>query len=769
MKTKNLPCFNMQTASAPAVNFKTASVYISKIFTASVTVKVKLFLTSVFLSASIFAQQQQLPDTSPIEWTENYFERNSRLITEFLDREIGESESRRAQYWNRDFSSRDAYQKSVEKNRERLKFIIGVRDRRIEFESPELICTLDVPPSVAENATHTVRAIRWKVFDGFSAEGLLVSPKSARAKKTVIHLPLAGTSPEELLSGGDELLKTDWFAPPSEDEQMIVPVIVSRNLGQYKRVQLPYREFIYRQAYQLGRHIIGYEVQEILALVDWLKKTPDMRVTVQGQGDGGLLALYAAAVDTRIDGALVVDYFDRRDRLCDEPIDRNVFSLLREFGDAEIAGLICPRPLTVALHSAPELELPFNRPWNSKYGGAPGTLKKLNPESVEAEVERAKKITEPLGVDWISIKELKAKPGGFNTANFSIVRGILSEQHIVRGMENHTQQLLGNSVFTRRDFWKKLNTSSPEKIAETVEWYRDYFSKNVVGEFEEPLLPLNPRTRFFRDCETYTIYEVELDVYKDLTAFGFLLIPKTLRDGQKLPAIVGQHGLEVDAKMHIIEFDPKKDTGHAMITKLCNGGYVTFAPQGIFKLSHKFRFNQRQLNSLGRNLFAVMTAQQKQIVKFLQTLSFVDGDRIGFYGCSYGGTTAMFVPPLIPDYGAVVCSANFNYWNDKVAGTLLPQSYMFDWQYEIFDFDLANTFDHSDMTRLIAPRPFMVERGHDDGVALDEYVAFEFGKVRYYYDMHLKMPERAEILFLPDGHLPYVTPVLPFLDKWLKK
>jgi hypothetical protein len=342
------------------------------------------------------------------------------------------------------------------------------------------------------------------------------------------------------------------------------------------------------------------------------------------------------------------------------------------------------------------------------------------------------------------------------------------EQRIVKQLENHTQRLLKESVFTRQDFWKKLNTSSPQKIAETVEWYRNYFAKNVVGEFEEPLLPIKPRTRFFKDCETYTIYEVELDVFEGVTAFGFLLIPKTLKDGQKLPAVVGQHGLEVDAKGHIIEFDPKKNMQHAMITKLCNGNYVTFAPQGFFKLGHKFRFNQRQLNTLGKNFFVVMLAQQKQIVKFLQTLPFVEADKIGFYGCSYGGTTALFLPPLIPEYKAVVCSANFNYWNNKVAGTLLPDSYMFDWQYEVYDFDLANTFDHSDMVRLIAPRSFMVEHGHNDGVAKDEYVSFEFGKVRYYYDMYLKMPERAEMIFMPDGHLPYVTPILPFLNKWLK-
>ncbi|MDR1583287.1 MAG: acetylxylan esterase [Prevotellaceae bacterium] len=731
------------------------------------------FFTTAFCLAAVFSgKAQQLPDTKPIEWTENYFERNNRLITEFLDRKIAGSESLRAKYWNRDFSDSDAYQKSVAGNRERLKFIIGVRDNRIGFDAPELICTLNQPAIVAENKTHSVFAIRWKVFDDFSAEGLLVKPKSNDVTRTVIHLPQAGITPEELLANSSLLWReagrkeqNNWFTPPSKDEQMIIPLIVSRNLGQYKHVQLPNREFIYRQAYQLGRHIIGYEVQEVLALVDWLKKTPSMKIRVQGQGDGGLLALYSAAVDTRIDEAVVVDYFDKRDRLCDEPIDRNVFGLLNEFGDAEIATLICPRRLTVTSYDASELSLPFNEPWSSKYGGAPGELKKLNPETVKAEVERTKKLVEQLKVDWIEMK----KNAVSTVADLPAVPRILSEQRIVKQLENHTQRLLKESVFTRRDFWEKLNVSSPEKIAETVEWYRNYFSKNVVGEFEEPLLPINPRTRFFSDCETYTIYEVELDVYEGLTAFGFLLIPKTLKDGQKLPAIVGQHGLEVDAKQHIIEFDPKGDMQHAMDTKLCNGGYVTFAPQGIFKLSHKFRFNQRQLNSLGKNLFAVMTAQQKQIVKFLQTLSFVEADKIGFYGCSYGGTTAMFVPPLIPEYKVVVCSANFNYWNDKVAGTSLPESYMFDWQYEIFDFDLANTFDHSDLARLIAPRPFMVERGHNDGVAKNENVAFEFGKVRYYYDMYLKMPERAEILFLPDGHLPYVTPILPFLDKWLKQ
>jgi hypothetical protein len=39
-----------------------------------------------------------------------------------------------------------------------------------------------------------------------------------------------------------------------------------------KKSDQTYREWIYRQAFHMGRHIIGYEVQKVLAAVDWLEK-----------------------------------------------------------------------------------------------------------------------------------------------------------------------------------------------------------------------------------------------------------------------------------------------------------------------------------------------------------------------------------------------------------------------------------------------------------------------------------------------------------------
>src|SRR5262249_48806584 len=80
--------------------------------------------------------------------------------------------------------------------------------------------------------------------------------------------------------------------------------------------------------------------------VDWMKAGPSQgwKVGVAGYGEGGLVALYAAATDPRIDAALVSGYFGPRERVWAEPIYRNVWGLLREVGDAELATLVAPRP-----------------------------------------------------------------------------------------------------------------------------------------------------------------------------------------------------------------------------------------------------------------------------------------------------------------------------------------------------------------------------------------------------------------------------------------
>ena len=60
----------------------------------------------------------------------------------------------------------------------------------------------------------------------------------------------------------------------------------------------------------MGRHIIGYEVLKVQAIINWFaaenSKIPDPpAIGVAGYHEGGLIAFYAAALDQRIQATLV--------------------------------------------------------------------------------------------------------------------------------------------------------------------------------------------------------------------------------------------------------------------------------------------------------------------------------------------------------------------------------------------------------------------------------------------------------------------------------
>lgn len=66
----------------------------------------------------------------------------------------------------------------------------------------------------------------------------------------------------------------------------------------------------------------------------------------------------------------------------------------------------------------------------------------------------------------------------------------------------------------------------------------------------------------------------------------------------------------------------------------------------------------------------------------------------------------------------------------------------------------------------VAPRPFMVERGHDDPVGLDEWVAFEYAKMRRFYD-HLGISDRTKIKSFVGPHSIHGVGTFEFLRQQL--
>ena len=333
-------------------------------------------------------------------------------------------------------------------------------------------------------------------------------------------------------------------------------------------------------------------------------------------------------------------------------------------------------------------------------------------------------------------------------------------------LDRHNQRLLVESPYVRQEFMKKLDTSSPANYARSVEWYRRFFRQEVIGRFDQPLLPPNVRSRKAYDQPGWTGYEVVMDVFPDVIAYGILLVPKGIKPGEKRPVVVCQHGLEGRPQ------DTLGKSGYesykAYAAKLAERGFVTFAPQNLYIFGDRFRTLQRKANPLGKTLFSIIVPQHQQITDWLASLEFVDAGRIAFYGLSYGGKTAMRVPPLVSNYCLSICSADFNEWVWKNASTRSPYTYATMGEYEIFEFDLGSTFNYAEMACLIAPRPFMVERGHFDGVAPDEAVAYEFAKVRHLYSARLHIGDRCQIEWFVGPHTINEAGTFDFLHKHLR-
>jgi hypothetical protein len=332
-------------------------------------------------------------------------------------------------------------------------------------------------------------------------------------------------------------------------------------------------------------------------------------------------------------------------------------------------------------------------------------------------------------------------------------------------MDRYQQRLLDLAHIERGEYWKKLDTSSLEKFEETIIPYRRDFSERVIGRWEIEPGPANPRTRLIYDEPKWLGYEVVLDVFDDVIAYGVLLVPKSDQPIRNRPCVVFQHGLEGRPSDTIVGDHPAY---HNVSARLAEEGYVVFAPQNLYLFNDRFRTLQRKSNLLGKTLFSTIIAQHQQIVRWLGERDEIDPKRIAFYGLSYGGKSAMRIPALVPEYCLSICSADFNDWVWKNASTSAPYSYVWTMEYEIFEFDLGRKFNYAEMAALIAPRPFMVERGHFDGVAPDERVGLEYAKVRNLYAARLKLPGRTEIEWFVGPHTIHGVGTLEFLGKHLQ-
>jgi hypothetical protein len=329
-----------------------------------------------------------------------------------------------------------------------------------------------------------------------------------------------------------------------------------------------------------------------------------------------------------------------------------------------------------------------------------------------------------------------------------------------------TQHLMRESEYVRRDLWKqRADFSGAAQFTNSTQLLRQQFRDDVVGLIPAASLPPNVRTRLRFETNGVRGYDVVLDVHPDVFAYGILCVPTNLKPGERRAVVVCQHGLE-GRPSDVSDPAVNSHFYHQYGLKLAEQGYVTFAPQNPYIGQTTFRQVLRKAQPLGLTLWSFIHRQHEVITDWLAAQDFVDPARIAFYGLSYGGKSAMRVPILVPRYCLSICSADYNEWIWKNVSARSPYGYLWTSEYDMPEWNLANQFNYAELSWLIFPRPFMVERGHDDGVAPDEWVAYEYAKTRRHY-VKLGLADRTEIEFFDGPHSINGKGTFEFLRKHL--
>jgi len=741
--------------------------------------------------AGIGAAAQPLPGTDPLEGTPDRAAEMVDGMRRHLERETAATAAHRDTEWAGAMND----PARVDSLRAQLAGILGITDAR--DVRPPVVLRAAAPwtgettagAAAGRGSGFQAFAVSWTVFRNVQGEGLLLTPDRP-ALADVVVVPDCEVTPEQLAGLTPGLPAPEQLARRCAEAgcRVLVPALISRlaPIGGHPGVRPmkhSARETLWRAGYELGHTPVTYDLQRVLAAADWLLQHRPagsrMPLGLAGHGEGGRLALCAAAVDPRFTAAWISGAFAPRESLWDEPIDRNLFGLLGTFGDAEIAALVSPRPLFIEGGRYPQVVL------TDAHGGAPGRLGAPHPEALSGEIARWRRLAAVPEDRWIPGTPDHSGQGlgrflGVLTGSREVadedsstepVPGPGTADPAERMLRSHLQTLediqwlMREGEHARREFWKQADTRDLAAFTNAAAAYRERFRTHVIGVLPRPSIPPNPRTRWLGETNGVRRYELLLDVHPDVFAYGILCLPSDLKPGERRPVVVCQHGLE-GRPADISDPAVNSPFYHQYGLRLAERGFVTLAPQNPYIGGTRFRQVLRQAQPLGLTLWSFIVRQHEVLTDWLAAQPFVDPARLAFYGLSYGGKTAMRVPALVDRYCLSICSADYNEWIWKNASSRAAYSYLWTGEYDMPEWNLGNTFNYAEMSWLILPRPFMVERGHDDGVAPDEWVAYEFAKTRRQY-VKLGIGDRTEIEFFDGPHSIHGVATFDFLHRHL--
>lgn len=630
----------------------------------------------LLLAAGALAQtiQPSLPGTRTLDLPKDWREQQRQQIIRYYELRVAAAGTIRDRKWQPDFSSEEAYRKSVQPHRARLRAMLGLRG----YE-PGKAEVRKLAPGVEE--------VRFTLDGGWPVRALIFAPTQPSGA-AVIAIP-----PETYTA--EAFARTPWVTSLISSGTLVaIPTTVTRSTDHPLSKKLrgrDLRNILHRYAFITGRTLTGLEVEQASALRQYFASRSGVqaaRISVLG----GMSALFAAASDQRFASATILGYFDAHAKPQEEPFDRMIYGRMNEFGDAELAALIAPRPLTLS------------------YGpGSSGTK----------EFDRAQRFYKGLK---LSDRLRSASPppeGGAPAYKLpeTEIRQARDEQF--DGMHRYLRQKIGEADRAREERWELASTPASLRAARTAELRKELAA--LEGIPHAPPMPLNPRTRLLKVTQNFVAYETMLGVLDGVDVYGHLLIPR--KPGARLPAVVCQHGLEGQPKDTNGLGEKPDEVYHAFAARLADRGYVVFSPYLTVPVPQDNLINPivRLAGAVGGMRTGMEVRKLRRVVDFLSALPFVDPARIGYYGLSYGGYSAIWMGSMEPRLKAIIISGHFNHWLQKITNEELATSYMMYADEDFYNWNVINRFSHTELIAAMWPRAVMVEWADNDGTTNPEW------------------------------------------------
>lgn len=336
---------------------------------------------------------------------------------------------------------------------------------------------------------------------------------------------------------------------------------------------------------------------------------------------------------------------------------------------------------------------------------------------------------------------------------------------------------------SREQRWQR-DYSSPEAYERSIAPHRQRFLRFLTS-WDEPRCDLQPRVEFLRDYPAFRLQRVWLQVRPGLEMDCLLLTPHGAR---REAAVVCQHGMNGTPE-EAVGLAPVEgqDLYNRCGIRLAEAGFVVIAPHevGGFGTEHPGAHYvggwpeqpwygarnvlHRHAVLMGLNLMGLELYHVSRAVDYLCTLDSVDPDRIGFYGLSQGGQSALWYPAADTRIKASVCAAFFNHRLPKLitSGGERYRAYIDTAEEDRFYWGQLLEFSDWQIASLICPRAFMVEAGRQDGAVWWEMAQEEFGRVQAVYE-RLGLGDRAAFCLHDGGHINRAIESLDFLDRWVR-